>query len=552
MGKLVPDVGPADRAAEALDRYLAHAVPFGFSGALLLATSDEIRLARGYGWADRDARRLNRSSTVFSLGSITKPVTAAVVLALVDQGRIGLRDRLADRLGSVPDDKATITVEQVLSHSAGLPDATGEDFDPGERADVIQEIFATPLRFEPGTAYVYSNTGYSVLAAVIEQVTGEPYEAAVRRLVLEPAGMTHTGYRLPDWDRSELAHFHVGDSDVGVHLDKVFPSWHIMGNGEMLSTVRDLHRFTRALRPGVLLEAPTLEDAWRPRHSGYGLGWSISDGPRGRIVQHDGASTNGVSALLRWYQDSDTVIALLCNRDYSGGFLGRAVAPQVEALAFGADTPMPPEVPSPPIPIESDLAGDYLTDDGARATIRRTPDGHAVTFSGQALLDLASGAPSAPEQEERNRRTLEVMRALLAGDDEPLLTKLDGDRARLDRLRPFITDRLGTDPSAVVLEGSMPAEISIGPVTAVQLALPGTDIEHTMRVFWHGLRFAGLGYGTRPLLDLPLVPIAARRFIVHHLALGTTTEVRLKGAGSDRRITFRGPRGTMVHARSAR
>lgn len=529
-----PDIAPADEAANALDRYLRRAVPFGFSGAVLLATDDEVRLARGYGMADPAAGRPNRASTVFSLGSITKPLTATLVLTLVDEGRIGLADPAGRWLDGVPRAHADVTIERLLTHTAGLPDATGDDFDPGARGDVLAEIFRLPPRFPPGSAYAYSNTGYSVLAAIVEEVTGEPFEAALRRRLLDPAGMTATGYRLPAWDRSDLAHFFVGDTDVGVHVDKEFPSWHVMGNGEMLSTVGDLHRLTRALAAGSLLRRSTLEDAFTPRRGQYGLGWSITDGPHGPVAGHDGASTNGVSALLRWFREPDTIIAVLCNRDYFGGFLVHAVGPHVESLAFGEDAPMPPDVPGDTPDQIADPTGTYVTDAGGRVVVRRALAGYVASFTGQDVLDLVGGQTSGMSgaDADRSSSTLEMIRRLVAGEDRPLLDELDNDRERLERYRSFATDRLGTDPTAIDLDGSLPAELSNGPALAVQLSVPGDDAEGTLRIFWRDGRPAGLGYGTRPLLALPLVPIGPDRFVLHHLALGTTIELAVAEDGA--------------------
>lgn len=535
------DVVPTDDAAETVDRYLRRAVPFGFSGAVLVATGGEVRLARGYGLADPEAGRPNRSSTVFSLGSITKPLTATAVLALVDLGRIGLDDHLGDRLPGVPESHAMVTMEQLLSHTAGLPDATGDDFEPGTRDDVLGAIFETPPQFPPGSGYAYSNCGYSVLAAIVEEVTGEPWEVGLRRLVLDPAGMLSTGYRIPAWDRSDLAHFFVGDTDVGVHLDKEFPSWHIIGNGEMLSTVHDLHRLMRALASGTLLHPATLADAFTARRNDYGLGWSVTDGRHGPIVGHDGASTHGVSAMLRWFRDSDTVIAILCNRDYSGGFLVHAVGPHVEELAFGGTVQMPPDVPEDEPAAHAGPAGTYVTDAGGRITVRSTHDGLAARVAGQELLDLVGGSVPDPAQAEANRSTLAMVGALVAGDERPWLDMLDGDHDRVARYRSFITDRLGTDPAAIELDGSLPVTLSTGPATAVQLSVPGDDVEQTLRLFWREGSLAGLGYGTRPLIDLPLVRSGPNRFALHHLALGTTV---VASVDAEQALILVGPTGT--------
>jgi CubicO group peptidase (beta-lactamase class C family) len=547
QGSTMPDddVPPADRAAEILDRYLDRAVPFGFSGSVLYAAGGEVRLARGYGFADRSTRTPNTSDTVFSLGSVTKSLTATTVLVLVEKDRLRLESSIGDLLPGVTGDHAAVTIEQLLSHTGGLSDGTGEDFDPGTRDEVLEAAFGTPLRFRPGSDYAYSNTGYSVLAAIIEETTGEPFETALHRLVLEPAGMAMTGYRLPRWDRARVAHYSVGDVDLGTHLDKVYPSWHVMGNGEMLSTVHDLYRLTRTLRAGDLLAEDTLESAWTPRRQDYGLGWSITDGPHGRSVGHDGASTNGVSARLRWYPDPDVVIAILCNRDYSGGFLVHAVAPQVERIAFGGEAPLPPASSDDPVT----LAGTWVTNDGGRISIREDRYGAMASLSGQDLLDLTSGRVGDPVTRDLAQQTRDLVTSLLQGDETAILPHLEGDRDRAARYRAFATDRLGSETGVVALEGVVPAELSGGPAHAVQLSRPGPDADSTLRVYWRDGSLAGLGYGTRPLLDLPLVAIGPDRFALHHLALGIT--VTVTASGTDQ-LVLEGSTGALSCTRAAR
>lgn len=264
------------------------------------------------------------------------------------------------------------------------------------------------------------------------------------------------------------------------------------------------------------------------------------------MVRHDGASTNGVSALLRWFRDSDTVVAMLCNRDYSGGFLVHAAGPRVEMLAFGDDVPMPPEVPAEgPAAVLGPAT--YVTEGGGRVSVRDSRDDLTASLAGEDVLDLNGGAKPEPSRAEENRATLDMVKGLIAGDDGRFLELLDGDRDRLERYRAFATDRLGTDPEPIELEGSLPVTLSVGPATAVQLSIPGDDVEHTLRVFWRDGGLVGLGYGARPLLDLLLVPIAQNRLVLHHLALGTTVGVLVEG---DESLTLAGPTGTL-HARRA-
>ena len=162
--------------AEKLDLYLSRSVPFGFSGALLVEEGGKVVLNKGYGLAVRSNNIPNTADTVFSVGSLTKQFTAAGIMKLEMMGKLNTEDRLDKYFENVPEDKEAITLHHLLTHTSGVVDAVGPDYQELEREDLVKKVFAEPLQHPPGEEFAYSNAGYSLLAAVIEKVSGQKYE----------------------------------------------------------------------------------------------------------------------------------------------------------------------------------------------------------------------------------------------------------------------------------------------------------------------------------------------------------------------------------------
>jgi CubicO group peptidase (beta-lactamase class C family) len=177
-----------------IDDYVAHLGRQGFSGALLVARDGDVT-AQALGWADRPTGVANTVDTAFDIGSIAKTLTAAAVLARVDDGRLRLDDTLGELFDDVPADKRDVTVRQLLDFTSGLReyhDAEG-DFEAMTRDEARERILAQELLFEPGTDTAYSNSSYTLAALIVEQVTGRAFVAVVGDLFTR-AGLDRTGY----------------------------------------------------------------------------------------------------------------------------------------------------------------------------------------------------------------------------------------------------------------------------------------------------------------------------------------------------------------------
>ena len=317
--------GESRSRLDELDNLLREQAAEGFAGSVLVARGDEVIHLAGYGLADREAGVPFGPETVSTIGSITKQFTGAAILKLQEQGRVSVADPVGRFFPEAPADKREITIHQLLTHTAGLPPALGSDEDYIDRDGYLEEVWRTELRHPPGERHDYSNTGYSLLAAIVEDVSGMGYEEFLRREFFDPLGMHQTGYRLADWSGAHVAAGYRDRRRFGrviemqTHDDGF--SWHLVGNGGIHSTVGDLFRWVRALRSGEVLDAESL-DALFGEHvdegygdSFYGYGWVTFQLPNGdRMIGHNGG--NGFFfADLNFFPDRDGLLYCLFVND---------------------------------------------------------------------------------------------------------------------------------------------------------------------------------------------------------------------------------------------
>ncbi|MCP4899458.1 MAG: beta-lactamase family protein, partial [bacterium] len=181
-------------AVAEISDYLKRLEKLGFAGSVVIARGGVPLLASGYGLADRERDIPWTPSTVSTIGSITKQFTGALILSLAEDGKLSVEDPITRYFDPVPEDKRGITLYQLLTHSSGIVDLDGaDDWDPIDREEFVRRAMAQELAFEPGSSYEYSNAGFSLLGAIIEQLTGLSYEQYLRRRLLLPAGMYETG-----------------------------------------------------------------------------------------------------------------------------------------------------------------------------------------------------------------------------------------------------------------------------------------------------------------------------------------------------------------------
>jgi len=300
-----PDVDDSvvkgDRGAK-IDAYMTRLESVGYAGALGIVKAGEPVLIKGYGYADREQKRLWDRKTLFTIGSITKQFTGAALVKLEAMGKISFQDPIGRYFQRVPDDKTGITLHQLLTHTAGFPGAIGDDREKISRDPFVRRALAVKLAFPPGEGYHYSNVGYSLAAAILEKVTGQTYEEFLRRHLLLPAGLRHTGYGSPDWRGYEVVTGYRGDRRWGKPTEILWgdagPGWHLQGNGGILSTVDDMLRWGEALLGERLFTDDEKKTYLSPyvaegpgADSYYAYGWVRMKSRRGTdVITHNGGN----------------------------------------------------------------------------------------------------------------------------------------------------------------------------------------------------------------------------------------------------------------------
>jgi CubicO group peptidase (beta-lactamase class C family) len=320
-----------------LDLLLTRLSRTGFSGAVLVADDGVILLKKGYGPANRETKIANQSETLFEVGSLAKIFTAAAILRLEADGKLRLDDPVARYIGPLPGNRSTATLHHLLVHTSGL--VSDEDsLTYHSRETFLRSVREAEGEGVPGATFRYSNAGYTLLAVIVEQVSGEPFEDYLRKGLFQPAGMRFTG---PAWEaRPGPAGVATGYEGLAVeHLSSVAPTadvWGHRGPGGLITNVGDLYRWILALETGTVLSGPSVEKMLSAHVAREGYGWHVVDESNlGRLVRR-GGSLPGFESSVRWYRDADLVIIFTVNSNM--GFrikvargIARTLAPHLEA-----------------------------------------------------------------------------------------------------------------------------------------------------------------------------------------------------------------------------
>lgn len=260
---------------------------------------------------------LSGAKTLLDLGSITKTVTAAAVLTLVDAGQLDLSTTLEELLQDVPTDKSQITIRQLLTHRAGFPESIGDDEEKIDKEDFLSRLFRPPLLSPPGKTYRYSNVGYSLLAAVIEEISRSSYESYLVNKVLKPNNLEPIGYGLAyDESRSAISgrSWLTNFQKKPIHTASwggLPVGWNLVGNGGAVATPEGLSRFLHTLFAGKIVDLDLLHSGFRetkdgpsPEDYGFGMVKSLDGGKT--VFTHDGGN-DLFSAEWRYTLEDETL-----------------------------------------------------------------------------------------------------------------------------------------------------------------------------------------------------------------------------------------------------
>jgi CubicO group peptidase (beta-lactamase class C family) len=314
----------AGRAADRVDDYVRAEMRKQHIPGLSLAVVKDGKVikAKGYGLADVELSVPATAQTVYQIGSITKQFTAAAVMLLAEEGKIGLDDKIAAHLDGTPDTWKEVTVRHLLTHTSGIKSYTGLPNFMSVTArlsttkdGLIKLMAGYPLEFSPGEKWNYSNTGYFLLGLLIEKASGVSYARFLKERVFAPLGMTSTHLNDLKDIIPHRASGYVWDKGVLGNAPVIDMSWPYAA-GALVSTVTDLAKWDAALDTDKLLKKASREAMWTPakltngKTAGYGLGWGVGRTRGRRSLSHGGGIPGFITYKSRFPDDRLTVVVL--------------------------------------------------------------------------------------------------------------------------------------------------------------------------------------------------------------------------------------------------
>lgn len=298
---------------------------------LAVVKEGKVIKAEGYGLANVELNVPARPETVYKIASVSKQFIATGIMLLLQEGRIGLDDKIGKYLDGTPESWNGVTVRHLLTHTSGIV-REGPGFDPfkdQKDIDVIKSAYPLPLRFPTGEKYEYCNVGYFSLAEIISRVSGKPWSDFMNERVFAPLGMAATrptsfsaivtnrasGY---EWRDDKMR-------NAGEYIA-------LRPSGAFLSTVLDLAKWDAALYTDAFLKQATREQMWTPvkLNSGatypYGFGWSLEPLGKHRRVDHGGSLPGFRSHFMRLPDDKLSIIVLTNSGSANPAGIARGVA----------------------------------------------------------------------------------------------------------------------------------------------------------------------------------------------------------------------------------
>ncbi len=309
-----------------------------FSGAVMIAREGEILLKDGFGFADYETGRPNRSNTVYAVASMGKAFTAVSVMILEERGLLSVNDKLSDYMPDYPRGDE-ITLHQLLKMSAGLynyagnPDILISEYHTHE--EMLQYFIDKPMVHEPGMDWTYCNSCYFLLGMIVEQVSGMTYRDFIQANIFAPLKMGHSGYDpygLEFDNKKAVGYDHIQTlpPPVSIYLHPTVT----FSAGGIYSTVTDMYKWHRSFQTEALLSRDTLDRIFTPGLGNYGYGWYIEShevaGQEREMIWHWG-SYLGYHGFIAHLPAEDIFILLQYN------YTSPSVADHYQGLPYAID-----------------------------------------------------------------------------------------------------------------------------------------------------------------------------------------------------------------------
>ncbi|CAN7653931.1 serine hydrolase [Massilia sp. LjRoot122] len=364
-------------------------------GIVLVVKDGQTVLRRAYGMADTTKGVKMAPEMAMRIGSMTKQFTATGILMLADEGKLSVEDEISKYLPDYPTQGKKITIEHLLTHTSGIVSYTGK---PGFAQRAPQDITVAaqidsfkndPMQFEPGSTWRYNNSGYYLLGAIIEKVSGQPYHAFLEQRIFAPLGMEHTAYEGYERSKWPSAAGH-SPAEKGFGPARTLGKNQSYAAGELVSTVDDLAKWDAAvgrklLKPATWQRAFTSYRLLDGKDSNYGYGWEMTLIQGEPTIGHSG-STRGFRSYGLRVPSKGVYVAVLTNGD-AGMVVPDVVARRAAAVAIGKPLPEFREIALDAASLDA-VAGVYSVDKDTQRVFRRDGEFLSLQRNGRGPLVL--------------------------------------------------------------------------------------------------------------------------------------------------------------------
>jgi len=357
-------------------------------------------LRRAYGMADTTKGVKMAPEMALRLGSITKQFTSTAILMLAEEGKLSLDDDITRHLPDYPTRGKKITIEHLLTHTSGIASYTGK---PGYGAGMTKDVTVAemidsfkndPLDFEPGSQYRYNNSGYFLLGAIIEKISGQTYASFLEQRIFKPLGMQDTYYEGIGHGKAPVAAGHTR-SAAGFGPAKPLSMTQPYAAGSLVSTVDDLAKWDAAIAGGKLLKPASWRRAFTSyrladgKATNYGYGWDVNK-VQGETAMGHGGGINGFATYALRLPEQKVYVAVLTNSDAGPANPG-VVARKAAGIAIGKPYREFKEVALDAAALDA-VAGTYEIEKGVQRIFLRQGGGLAMQRTGRPPVPVKAAS----------------------------------------------------------------------------------------------------------------------------------------------------------------
>ena len=318
-----------------------------FNGTILVAKNGEIIYEKGIGQANMEWQIDNKPDVKFVIGSMSKSFTATLVLKMVEDGKLTLQDTISKYLPNFPKEKGNkITIHHLLSNTSGIPNyfrlpgwTKGKFRKDISKKNFIAEIAKLDLQFQPGKQYLYSNSGYYLLAAILENIIGEDFDHIMNTYIFNPLNMKNSGIYSNKNLTARIANGYKISSDGGYRNQSYINMKLFNAAGNVFSTASDIFKWEQALYSNNFLSEVSKLKLFNPKnHYGWRNELLKIDGIKNEIstVNYDGQIEGYSSMITRFIDDKNTIIIL--GNIGTSYFAKKKLTNDIAAILYGLPT----------------------------------------------------------------------------------------------------------------------------------------------------------------------------------------------------------------------